>query len=402
MFLLQVYFYARYLCAPARRLRHRITPSEGEIPNHSRTNSIESPQKSPTDSIEIPNHSRTNSKEIPTQSPTPKGVSVLLSARNEAYNLECYLQSLLTQDYPLYEVIVVNDGSEDATEEVIERYRLQDSRLRTTFVPLEAHVGSTKKLALTLAAKAARYDYLLLTDADCRPESPQWISRMMQGFDNPATEIVLGYGAYYREHGEANRLTRFDTLFNGLHYLGAAICHHPYMGVGRNLAYKKSTFFEHGGFSRYMTEKAGDDDLFVNHIATAQNTAVVLSPESITWSSSKTSLRAWLQQKRRHLSVSPRYKASTQCRLTLEPATRGLFYALLIVIGVLGSPVAWMAAGVLFVARLLLQALSINISARRMGQSRFYVVDILRYDLCLPLITLYLMATQPLHRSDKW
>ncbi len=362
VFLLQVYFYARYLCAPARRLRHQ-TP------------------KSPA---------------------SPKGVSVLVSARNEAYNLECYLQSLLSQDYPLYEVIVVNDGSEDNTAEVIERYRLQDPRLRTTFVPVDAQVGSTKKLALTLAAKAARYDYLLLTDADCRPESPQWISCMMQGFDNPATEIVLGYGAYYRQPGEVNRLTRFDTLFNGLHYLGAALCHHPYMGVGRNLAYRKDTFFEHGGFSRYMTEKAGDDDLLVNHIATADNTAVVLSPESITWSESKTTFRAWWQQKRRHLSVSPHYKSSTQCRLTLEPATRGLFYALLIVIGVFGSPVAWMAAAVLFVARLLLQALTINISARRMGQSRFYVVDILRYDICLPLLTLYILTTQPLHRPTKW
>ncbi len=364
VFVLQVYLYARYMAAPARRLRHTKPLAEPGV--------------------------------------AVKGVSVILSARNEARNLAPYLQALLTQDYPLYEVIVVDDSSEDSTSGVIEQYMVQDKRLRTTFVPRGAHIGSTKKLALTLAAKAARYDYLLLTDADCRPESTHWISEMMQGFEDPKTEIVLGYGAYYRTHGEINRLTRYDTLFNGLHYLGAALCHHPYMGVGRNLAYKKETFFRHGGFSRYMKEKAGDDDLLVNHIATAENTAVVLTRESMTWSSSKTTLREWLHQKRRHLSVSPYYKASAQARLSAEPLTRGLFYGLLVAIGIVGSPIAWMVAGVLFVARLLLQALIINISARRMGQARFYVVHILRYDICLPLVTAYILLTRPLHPTDAW
>ncbi len=374
LFVLQIYFYARYMCAPARCILHTkrtAGKSVGQATGQSANAAV-------------------------------KGVSVIVSARNEAYNLAPYLQSLLTQDYPRYEVIVVDDSSEDDTSRIIEQYMLQDKRLRTTFVPRDAHVGSTKKLALTLAAKAAQYDYLLLTDADCRPESTHWISEMMHAFDDPKVEIVLGYGAYYKEHSAINRLTRYDTLFNGLHYLGAALCHHPYMGVGRNLAYRKDTFFGHGGFTRYMTEKAGDDDLLVNHIATAENTAVVLSCESITWSSSKTTLRAWLQQKRRHLSVSPRYKAATQARLTAEPAARGLFYGLLIVIGVLGSPIAWMTAGVLFFARLLTQALIINVSARLMGQARFYVADILWYDICLPLITLYILSTQPLHRTEKW
>ena len=165
-----------------------------------------------------------------------EGCSVIICARNEKYNLENYLKTLLVQDYPLFEVIIVDDESEDGTREVIERYMNIDSRVRMTFVPKNARVGSSKKLALTLGAKAAKYNYLLLTDADCRPESTMWIREMMNGFANPKTDVVLGFGAYFQEKNALNRLIQFDTFFNGLHYLGAAVCGHPYMGVGRNLA----------------------------------------------------------------------------------------------------------------------------------------------------------------------
>ena len=326
---------------------------------------------------------------------------MIVCARNEGYNLEAYLQALLTQDYPLFEVIVVDDSSEDNTSSVIDRYISMDTRVRTTFVPHEARVGSSKKLALTLGAKAAKYDYLLLTDADCRPESTHWISAMTSGFDRPGAEVVLGYGAYFKDRGEINRMVRFDTLFNGLHYMGAALCGHPYMGVGRNLAYKKTLFFESGGFSHLMTERAGDDDLFVNRVATGRNTAVVVSRESLTWSVSKHTWREWLLQKRRHLSVSPRYRFATKFRLGVEPMTRGIFYALLIAAGICGSPMVWIVAAALFAVRLLMQILIIDISAWRMGLSMFGL-SILWYDICLPLVTLYILITQPFRPKQRW
>ena len=304
-FLAQLYFYLRYLLAPARQLR-KDKKANSQKPNGQMAND---------------------------QMVNAPGVSVLLCAHNESDNLSQYLQALLTQDYPEYEVIVVDDGSEDSTRQIIEDYMARDERLHMTFVPYGARVNSTKKLALTLAAKAAKYDYFLLTDADCVPESDHWISEMMRGFDkSPITnhqspiEIVLGFGAYFHTKGHVNRLIRYDTLFNGLHYLGAALCGHPYMGVGRNLAYRKSLFFESGGFTHLMTSKAGDDDLFVNHVATSANTAVVLSRDSYTWSPAKRTFKEWWQQKRRHLSVSPAYRPETRFRLALEPLTRGLFY----------------------------------------------------------------------------
>lgn len=369
LFIVQVYFYARYMCAVARRLRREKQSGDSYSP----------------------------------ESQTP-GVSVILSAHNEGENLSNYLQVLLTQDWPEYEVIVVDDESEDNTRAVIEQYMIHDPRLRFTFVPYGARVGSTKKLALTLAAKSARYDYLLLTDADCVPESRHWIREMMQG----KKDIVLGFSPYFEEKGIINRIVRYDTLFNGLHYLGAALCGHPYMGVGRNLAYRKSLFFESGGFSHLMNNKAGDDDLFVNHVATKMNTAVVLSQESYTYSRSKLRLKEWWQQKRRHLSVAPAYKASTKIRLTIEPMTRGLFYAAVICMIVLYFPtglVEWpalpfMVAVGLFLIRWIMQSLVINVSARKMGQSRFRMFSILWFDIVLPLVTAWMLLVPK--KRVKW
>ena len=380
LFIVQVYWYSRYLAAPARHMRKQ--------------------QPAPDEQTEWP------------------GVSVVLCAHNESYNLSHYLQALLTQDYPTYEVIVVDDGSQDSTRDVIDSYAVQDERLRFTFVPAEARVRSTKKLALTLAAKAAKYDYLLLTDADCVPESNQWIRSMMSGFRNSATNIVLGFGAYFYEHGTINRLVRYDTLFNGLHYLGAALCGHPYMGVGRNLAYRKQFFFQSGGFTHLMNNKAGDDDLFVNHAATRANTAVVLNRESYTWSLSKTTLKDWLQQKRRHLSVSPQYKTVTKWRLLFEPLTRGLFYATVLAIILYQLltfnwaqlSLDWqlliqflpllMALGLFFV-RWCMQTAIINASAHRMGQPRFTMSTVLWFDILLPLISLWMIVI-PKRKNNKW
>lgn len=383
VFIAQLYFYLRYMTGALRSMRKAKN-----------------------------GHTVTEPAEV-------KGCSVIICARNERFNLEHYLQTLLVQDYPLFEVIVVDDESEDGTREVIERYMNRDCRVRMTFVPKNARVGSSKKLALTLGAKAARYDYLLLTDADCRPESPRWISEMMNGFSDPKTDVVLGFGAYFQERGALNRLIQFDTLFNGLHYLGAAVCGHPYMGVGRNLAYRKEAFFRSGGFSRLMTLRAGDDDLIVNKLARKTNTAVVCTSESITWSMPETSLKAWLRQKRRHLSVSPNYRMVSKIRLFFEPFTRGLFYLLFVVLLAIGGWMmdgggiafgiaapevgAWLMGGAagLFLLRLITQLIVINLASYRMGQ-RMFGLSIIWYDICLPLISLYMLATQPMYDKREW
>ena len=329
------------------------------------------------------------------------GVSVIVCARNAEQNLSDFLPQLLSQQYPEYEVIVVDDGSEDGTRIVVERLRHRYKNLRLSFVPHDAWVTSSKKLALTLAAKAAQYDYLLLTDADCRPESNQWIAQMMEGFAD-GKEVVLGFGAYFEKKQCLNRFIQYDTLFNGMLYLGMAESRHPYMGVGRNLAYKKETFFSNHGFAGLLDSRSGDDDLFVNKVATRRNTAIVATRESVTWSVPKQTWREWFQQKRRHLSVSPRYKAASKLRLTVEPLSRAVLYGLLIAISLLCPWYMAVGAAALLIVRLLWQIIILTTTAHGFGM-RGFGLSVLFFDIFFPLLSLFIMIHNAVFpQKQRW
>jgi cellulose synthase/poly-beta-1,6-N-acetylglucosamine synthase-like glycosyltransferase len=328
-------------------------------------------------------------------------VSVIVCAHNEYNNLQDYLSILLAQDYPCYEVIVVDDSSEDGSDLLLERWSHQYTNLYHTFVPRGTRILSSKKLALTIGIKAAHYEYILLTDADCRPESKYWIQEMMKGFENEQTELVLGFSPYFEKKGLLNRIISYDTLFNGLQYMGMARAGKPYMGVGRNLAYKRNTFFSTGGFKGLLSNRAGDDDLFVNRIANAANTVVVNNPNCIVWSVPKTTWREWFHQKRRHLSVSPQYRTRSKIQVTVEPLSRGIFYSCVLASAIVGSIELISIALALFLLRLLVQLIIINISARRLNMRR-YGLGLIAYDILLPLITAYIMLTQPLQKKPLY
>ncbi len=237
-----------------------------------------------------------------------EGTSVIIAARNEAANLAANLPHILEQQHERFEVIVVNDHSEDDTKWVVKE--LQQSYSHLHLLDLSAHIWNKpgKKLALTLGIKKASYEVILLTDADCRPASPHWISRMEEPFTHPETKFALGFAPYRGAAGALARFVQYETFQTAFYYLGLGLAGIPYMGVGRNLAYRRSFFFQHQGFGPHHYLAAGDDDLLVNRLATARNTAVVLAPESFTWTSPPTTFRLWLYQKQRHLRVGQYYQ----------------------------------------------------------------------------------------------
>ena len=252
-------------------------------------------------------------------------VSVVICARDEAENLENFLPSVLEQDYPEFEVVVVNDCSEDETEDVLKRLANKYPKLRFTTIKKDEKFVHGKKLALTIGIKSALHEVVLFTDADCYMSGNQWIKEVVQNY-SPSTEIVLGYGGYEKRKGFLNKFIRFDTFFIGMQYLAFAKAGLPYMGVGRNMSYKKSLFFKNKGFASHARLDSGDDDLFVNETASKRNTNIVFSSNSVTWSVPKTKLSSWVRQKRRHRTTFKRYRMNHRLLLAFEPLSRVFFY----------------------------------------------------------------------------
>lgn len=257
-------------------------------------------------------------------------VSVIICAKNEADNLTEFLPKFLTQEYPEFEVIVVNDCSSDNTEDVLREYAKDFLNLRAINIQEDEYYKHGKKFAIMVGIKGAKYEHLLFTDGDCYPQSEHWISEMAQGYTT-GKDIVVGYGPYRAEKAFLNKLIRFDTFSIAMQYLSLALGNKAYMGVGRNLSYKKELFFKNKGFSTHYHITSGDDDLFINQNASNSNTNVIIGKDSLTYSIAAKTFNEWNQQKSRHLSTSTLYTSVSRNRLGILYASNYLFYLLFIV-----------------------------------------------------------------------
>ncbi|WP_316800656.1 glycosyltransferase [Pedobacter frigidisoli] len=262
-------------------------------------------------------------EDVPTIARKP--LSVVVCARNEVANLGEYLPTLMTQNYPEYEVVVVNDRSWDGTEELLEQMAKKYSNLKVVKVLDNDKFLAGKKFAVTMGIKAAKYDWLVFTDADCTPASDNWLMSMQQPADEH-TEILLGYSPYLKRRSLLNALIRFETFFTAVNYLGFALKGMPYMGVGRNMAYKKALFFKNKGFAAHMHIPSGDDDLFVNAHASKYNTEIRLNMDSHVWSEPNRTWGGYLRQKKRHFGAGKLYKAKHKFILSLQIVMQFMFY----------------------------------------------------------------------------
>lgn len=274
---------------------------------------------------------------VQTHKPEFPGVSIILCARNEAANLRHHLPGWLQQEYPgPWELVVVDDASEDDTGAVLQEWQEQHPRLRVVTITEKRHPG--KKQALAQGIATARFDILLLTDADCRPAGPHWAEKMTAPFlDNQAFEFVLGYGPMAPGRGFLARWTRFETAFIAMQYLVCARAGMPYMGVGRNLAFLKRVFERVNGFSQHTHLASGDDDLLVNAAANGRNTTWCADPQAFVYSAGKTTWEGWARQKRRHLSAGVAYRWRHQMLLGMLGMSYTLHYFLLFCFLLMGA-----------------------------------------------------------------
>lgn len=318
-------------------------------------------------------------------------VSVIICAREESENLRRNLTAVLEQDYPQFEVIVINDGATDESEDYLTVLEDKYPHLYHSFVPDSSRYISRKKLAVTLGIKASKYDWLVFTEANCRPQSNQWLRLLARNF-TPQTQVVLGYSGYERGKGWLHKRVAFDNLFTSMRYLGFALAGSPYMGIGRNLAYRKELFYREKGFSAHLNLQRGDDDLFVNHVAAAGNTRVETDANAIVRMQPLSRTKDWREEKIGYASTARLYHGAQRWLAGLETATRLMFYAAWVATlaaGILNFH--WLAAGIAlftWILRFVLQAIIINKTAGDLDDRRRYYWTLPVFDMLQPLQSL--------------
>lgn len=289
-------------------------------------------------------------------------VSVIVCAHNELENLKTLIPKLLSQEHNDFEVIIVDDRSDDGTYD----YLLENKSDKLKFARVDQvhdHINA-KKFALTMGIKAASNDILLLTDADCEPSSSQWIKEMTGSFTKE-TDFVLGISPYEEGKGLLNQFIQFETQWTAMNYVGFALVGNPYMGVGRNLAYRKSAFLNNKGFGKIQHITGGDDDLLVNELANKKNTRLALGAESLTYSIPKSTWGEYLKQKTRHWSVGKYYKTKDKFLLGLQNACNLVFWLALIILAVQTNNY-FIPAGLL-IFRMLFITILVNSTSKKFG-----------------------------------
>ncbi len=325
-------------------------------------------------------------------------VSVIICAKNEAKNLKQFLPSIISQDYANFEIVLINDASHDDTLEVMEAFSLQHSNIKIVDVKNNEAFWGSKKYALTLGIKAAKYNHLLFTDADCTPVSKYWIAEMCSHFTNRKT-IILGYGGYSKiKNSLLNKIIRFETLVTAVQYFSFAKAGIPYMGVGRNLAYTKAEFFNARGFMSHMKIRSGDDDLFINETANNNNIQICSSKNSFTKSIPEKTFKQWFKQKRRHISTARHYKLKHKILLTLIYVLNVLFWVFAITL--LAFQYKWQIVIFTFLIRLIVQAIVFGLSAKKLDEKGLiFLFPFLEIFLIIAQLTIFInnLISKPNH-----
>lgn len=326
-------------------------------------------------------------------------VSVIICANNEAQNLQSNLESILTQNHSFFEVIVVNDASTDNSLNILKSIQHKYERLKIIDIKKSAVYHGNKKNAITKGIEAASFENLLFTDADCQPVSENWISEISAHFINEK-RIVLGYGAYKKiKNSFLNKIIRFETIMAATQYFSYASIGLPYMGVGRNLAYKKSLFLEAKGLDKHKHIISGDDDLFVNQVANKDNTAICYTKPSFTLSQPKTSLKTWIQQKRRHLTTAVHYKPIHQFLLGLFFLSQFLFWFLAIFLAAISFN--WKFVIILIVIRLLTQYIILGNAANKLNEKDLILL-MPALDIALIVVQLGIYLNNLISKPKYW
>ncbi len=325
-------------------------------------------------------------------------VTVIICAQNENENLKRFLPAILTQDYPEFEVIIVDDGSTDETRFTLQGFQQMYAHLRVIELSEMVKNKQGKKFALMMGIKGAKFDHVLLSDADCEPASDQWIRLMQAGFTEKKS-IVLGYSPYLKRNGLLNLFIRYETFLTATNYFSYALAGLPYMGVGRNLAYHKRLFFEAKGFSSHIHLMSGDDDLFINKVARPDNTAIAVYPAAFTYSEPKLTYSAYFRQKMRHTSVGHFYRRIHKNLLAANAISTLGFYLTFVLLLVFRFYPQYVLG--IFAFRLLIQLIFMGRIGKKLGSTELGILSPL-LDIVYHLYLVFISTASLFYKQKTW
>lgn len=335
-------------------------------------------------------------------------VSVVVCAHDAYEHLKELIPSLLSQDYPNFEIVVVNDCSDDDTGAYLEDLERKESRIKPVQLRQHLNFFNGKKFPLSMGIKSASYDLLVLTDPDCHPTSNQWL-RSVVGCYGDDTELVIGYAPYIRTKGLFNLLIRFNAVQQALMYLSAALAGKPYMGIGKNLSYRQRLFFRRKGFTSHYTMEAGDDDLFVDQAATRKNTGVHIDADNTVTCTAPSTFSLWTFQLSRRYTTIAMHNSKARAFSALHYWSQFLFYgcffALLFLPPAFELPIEISyaayylpALAVLFLLRYISQLVIYRGASRRLGE-RGLLPGLILWDLLFAILTPLLRISGRLGKS---
>lgn len=322
----------------------------------------------------------------------PIPLSILIVSRNEKPNLERLLHRLSKQQYPDIDIQIVDDASEDGTAEMVREWMSRYPHIHLHV--LAKHSG--KKKALGEGLRRLNRELVLLTDADCLPASENWVALMVDALD-PTSDAVLGYSPYERQEGRLNEVIRLETAYTAALYFGFAHRKLAYMGVGRNLLYRRKALVNVFRPDAHQGLKSGDDDLTIQELSLKGKLNYRFDPSSWVYSQPEKNWKAWLDQKKRHVGTARHYRPLHQALLLMWYGSLagtwifGLFAAIhypLVLLLWMGF--RWM--GFSLVLRPMLDAFGVQLSFRKWLTAEGIYVAVL----------LYLFPFSTFKKWDKW
>jgi glycosyltransferase involved in cell wall biosynthesis len=328
---------------------------------------------------------------------TRPAVSVVVTAHNQYNDLKQNLPYLLDQDYPEFEIMVVNDNSDDGSDELLKDFTRQYSHLSIVDLKQSLNWFKGRKFPLSLGIKSAKHGLLLLTDINCRPQSGQWIKEIVSAYQQE-TEIVLSYSTFATK-SKINLWFRFASFYDGLFYLSMALAGHPFKGIGKNLSYKKDLFYKNKGFSSHYKINLGDDELFINQTARKENTKIQLSPESHVAVVKSISFAQWFKNEKTRILIRKFFKKGSWFIVSFFQTTTLLFFTSFVLLLIFGA--SWIVVLSLFGLRLLSQLVIFGNAAKKLNEKKLLLISPL-FEILLLITDLFIWLMLLFTRKNKW